>query len=200
MRLDSIASLVAATAALALAGCGGDPSANTTPDTGAGTLEGDAALIALAQKISDTMGGCAKPADAAVESKVVGLENGAIVMLGCSKGAYSSTHRLFAARGPDELEPLSIPDYDMGGWFATNQASMAELDAGNATLTTFRKGADDGRCGSEGSYQWDGKRFVLQELRWQDCSAGDREAPPFPVMWPTQVGAVVDPNGATPEP
>lgn len=200
MRLNSIASLAAAVAALALTGCGGDPAANAVADTGAGTLEGDAALIASAQKISDAMGGCAKAADATVESKVVGLESGAIVMLGCSKGAYSSTHRLFAANGPDQLELLSIPDYDTSGWFSTNQASMAELDAGNATLTTFRKALDDGRCGSEGTYEWDGKRFVLQELRWQDCSAADRKAPPFPVVWPTQVGAVVDPNGATPEP
>lgn len=201
MRLESIASLAAmAAAALALAGCGGDPSANAVAATGAGTLEGDAALIASAQKISDAMGGCTKPADATIESKVVGLENGAIVMLGCSQSAYSSTHRLFAVRSTEQLELLSIVDYATDGWFATNQASMAELDAGNATLTTFRKAADDGACGSEGTYHWDGKRFTLQELRWQDCSAVDRKAPPFPVMWPTQVGAVVDPNGATPEP
>lgn len=199
MRLGSIA-LLAAAATLALAGCGGDPDANAIADSGAGTLEGDAALIASAQKISDAMGGCTKAADATIESKVVGLEASAIVMLGCDQSAFSSTHRLFAVRGTEQLELLSVPDYDVDGWFATTKASMAELDAGNATLTTFRKGAEDGLCGSEGSYHWDGKRFALQEIRWQDCSAADRKAPPFAVMWPTQVGAVVDPNGATPEP
>lgn len=201
MRLGLIAlAAAAAAAALTLSGCGGETEVNPALEAGAGTLEGDAALIALAQKISDSIGGCAKPADATIESKVVGLENGAIVLLGCNQSAFSSTHRLFAVRSAEQLELLSIPDYDTDGWFATNQASMAELDAGNATLTTFRKGADDGLCGSEGTYHWDGKRFALQELRWQDCAAADRKAPPFPVAWPTQVGAVVDPNGATPEP
>lgn len=199
MRLGSITQMTAGIgAALALAGCG-EPDA-ATANTLVGNLEGDAALIASAQTISDVIGGCVKADGAEIESKVVGLQSGAIVMLGCSQGGYASTHRLFAVRGPDKLELLSIPDFGADGWFATTEASMAEIDAGTEMLTTFRKAADDGRCGSEGSYHWDGQRFVLQELRWQDCAAADRKGPPFPVMWPTQVGAVVDPNGATPEP
>lgn len=199
MRLASISQLAAGIgAALALAGCGEPTAATANPLVG--NLEGDAALIASAQTISDTIGGCVKTEDAAVESKVVGLQSGAIVMLGCSQGGYATTHRLFAVRGTDKLELLSIPDFGPEGWFGTTQASMAEIDAGTEMLTTFRKAADDGRCGSEASYHWDGKRFALQELRWQDCTGPDRKGPPFPVMWPTQVGTVVDPNGATPEP
>ncbi|MDP3495132.1 MAG: DUF1176 domain-containing protein [Hyphomonadaceae bacterium] len=199
MRLASISQLAASVgAALALAGCGEPTAATANPLVG--NLEGDAALIATAQRISDAIGGCVKAADAAVESKVVGLQSGAVVMLGCSQGGYATSHRLFAVRGPDTLELLSIPDFGAEGWFATTQANMAEVDAGTEMLTTFSKAAEDGACGSEGSYHWDGKRFVLQELRWQDCTAPDRKGPPFPVMWPTQVGAVVDPNGATPEP
>lgn len=199
MRLGSISQMAAGIgAALTLAGCG-EPDA-ATANTLVGNLEGDAALIASAQAISDAIGGCVKSDGAEIESKVVGLQSGAVVMLGCGKGGYATTHRLFAVRGPDKLELLSIPDFGPDGWFATTQASMAEIDAGTEMLTTFRRAADDGRCGSEGSYHWDGKQFVLQELRWQDCAAADRKGPPFPVMWPTQVGAVVDPNGATPEP
>lgn len=199
MRLGKITLMATAVgAALAIAGCG-EPDA-ATANTLVGNLEGDAALVASAQTISDAIGGCTKPEGAQIESKVVGLQSGAIVMLGCSQGGYATTHRLFAVRGPDKLELLSIPDFGADGWFAMTQANMAEIDAGTEMLTTFRKAADDGTCGSEGSYHWDGQRFVLQELRWQDCVAADRKGPPFPVMWPTQVGAVVDPNGATPEP
>jgi|JI10StandDraft_1071094.scaffolds.fasta_scaffold97883_4 hypothetical protein len=200
MRLGSITLMATGlSAALALAGCGGEPT-DAVAVTSAGTLEGDSALIASAQAASDAIGGCVKPAEAQIESKVVGLQSGAIIMLGCSQNGTENTHRLFAVKDSDVLELLPLPDYSAEGWFATTQASMAELDAGNEMLTTFRKSAEDGSCGAEGSYHWDGKRFVLQELRWQDCTAPDRKGPPFPVVWPTQVGAVVDPNGATPEP
>jgi hypothetical protein len=204
MRLASahkfgVCKLAVSLAALASLGACGDPDAAKINPL-VGNLEGDQTLIASAQTISDAIGGCTKPADAQIESKVVGMQNGAIVMLACSQGSYSTTHRLFAVHTADGLELLTIPDYDAGGWFATDQASMAEIDAGNETLTTFRKSADDGRCGSEGTYHWDGKKFTVQELRSQDCTAPDRKGPPFPVVWPTQVGAVVDPNGATPEP
>lgn len=196
MRLGSITALAAGlSAALALAGCGGEPT-GAAAAISAGSLEGDAALITSAQAISDAIGGCVKPEGAEIESKVVGMQSGAIVMLACN----ANTHRLFAVRASDALELQSLPDYAAEGWVATNQASMAELDAGNEMLTTFRKSSEDGTCGSEGTYHWDGQRFVLQELRWQDCTAPDRKGPPFPVVWPTQVGAVVDPNGATPEP
>jgi hypothetical protein len=39
---------------------------------------------------------------------------------------------------------------------------------------------------------------VLQELRWQDCMS--TTPPPFPIVWPLQQNAVVDPDGATPAP
>jgi hypothetical protein len=201
MRLGSILPLAAAlAAACAATGCGGDPAGGDAAKPAARTLEGDAALIAAAQAISDAVGGCVKPADAALESKVVGLENGAIVMLGCSQHEFASTSRLFAVRGSNSPVLLSIPDYDANGWVARDQASMSELDAGTGVLTTMRKGASNGGCGSEGTYRWDGEHFVLQELRWQACDSPDAKGPPFPVMWPTQQGAAVDPNGATPAP
>ena len=62
-----------------------------------------------------------------------------------------------------------------------------------------KTGGKDG-CGSEGRYQWDGAQFVLQEMRWQSCDDPSLKGPPFPVIWPTQLGAAVDPNGATPAP
>lgn len=198
MRLSSVCKLAASLGALALAGCGEPDAATANPLVG--NLEGDQALIAAAQTISDAIGGCAKPEGATVESKVVGMQTGAIVMLGCNQGSYATTHRLFAVHSAEQLELLTIPDYEAASWFATDQASMAEIDAGNETLTTFRKASDDGTCGTEGTYHWDGKKFTVQELRSQDCATPDRKGPPFPVVWPTQVGAVVDPNGATPEP
>lgn len=199
MRPWKMVAAVVAAPALMLAACGG-PGAPGPQGAGTPAAQGDDALIAAAQAISDAMGGCFKPEDAQVESRVIGLEDGSIVMLACSQGAYSFTHRLFVARGDAGLELLSLPDYDASGWFATDQASMAEIDAGTGVLTTMRKSAGHGGCGSEGRYQWDGVHFALQELRWKDCTAGDMTGPPFPVIWPTQVGAAVDPNGATPAP
>lgn len=184
--------------ALLLAGCGGPDGAAAGEGGAAASLEGDAALIASAQTISDAMGGCVKPDDAKVESKVVGLENGTIIMLGCSVGAYSTTQRLFAVHSGEKPELLSFPDYDTEGWFASDQVSMGEIDAGTGVLSTFRKSAGHGGCGSEGEYEWDGVRFALRELRWQDCSVG--AAPPFPVMWPPQQGGSTDANTATPAP
>lgn len=184
--------------ALLLAGCGGPEGAAATDGTASAALDGDAALIAAAQTISDAVGGCVRPDDAPVDSKVVGLENGAIVMLGCSVGANSTTHRLFAIRTGEKPELLSFPDYDTEGWFASDQVSMAEIDAGTGVLSTFRKSAGHGGCGSEGEYEWDGARFALRELRWNDCAAA--AAPPFPVVWPTQQGASTDADTATPAP
>jgi hypothetical protein len=183
---------------LGLAACGG-PAATPAQSSGA-PLEGDAALIAAAQTISDQLGGCTRPENATVESKVVGLESGPIVLLACSQGEYSYTHRLFAIRAGQRPELISLPDFGANGWFGTDQASMAELDAGTGVLTTFRKGAEHGRCGSEGRYKWDGQRFNLQEMHWQDCATAPDSGPPFPAVWPTQQGVEVDPNGAPPAP
>jgi len=188
--------LMIAGAVTLLASCG--PEEAFAPNAiGAVSLEGDGALITAAQRISDTIGGCEKPADAQLESKVVGLESGSIVMLGCSQGPYGVTHRLFAVAG-EALQLVTLPDYDASGWLATDQASMAEIDAGTGVLTTLRKNAGHAGCGSEGRYQWDGARFVLQELRWQDCTS--TTPPPFPIVWPLQQNAVVDLDGATPAP
>src|SRR5262245_37471754 len=94
-----VALFAAVASGLALAGCGG-AKPDAEPAVKVGTLEGDNALIASAQKVSDVVGGCVRTGNAAAEdqaqSKVVGLEKGAIVMLACSQSAYSYTHRLFA--------------------------------------------------------------------------------------------------------
>jgi len=200
MRRGILLSVATPAMALLLVACGG-PEATGGPAAAAatGTLEGDAGLIAAAQTISDAMGGCVRPDDAQIESKVVGLENGAIVLLGCSQGAYTQTQRVFSARTGEKPELLSFPDYDTGGWFASDQVSAAEIDAGTGVLTTFRKSAGHGGCGSEGNYQWDGIRFALQELRWQDCTVNGAP-PPFPVLWPTQQGSSTDADTATPAP
>jgi len=114
MRAGWIAPMVLG---LALAGCGG--ATNGEPQSGTVPLEGDSALISAAQTISDELGGCVRPANSTIESKVVGLENGAIVLLACSQGEYSYTHRLFAIRAGQKPELVSLPDYDANGWFAS---------------------------------------------------------------------------------
>lgn len=185
---------------LAVAGCGG---ANEGRSGNAATgLEGDSALIASAQTVSDAIGGCIRPANVAstVESKVVSLEKNTIIMLACSQSPYSYTHRLFALRSGEAPQLLTLPDYDATGWYGADQASMAEIDAGTGVLTTLRQGNEKATCGSEGRYQWDGTRFALQEMHWQDCAGPQPNGPPFPTLWPTQVGQDVDPNGATPAP
>ena len=197
MQLARMIALAAAASALLVA-CGGPEAANG-PNAASGALKGDDALIAAAQKVSDVIGGCA-PADATAESKVVGLENGAIVMIACSQGSAFSSHRIFVAQGSSAPKLLSLPDYNASGWFASDLAPMAELDAGTGVLTTLRKAGGKDGCGSEGRYQWDGAQFVLQEMRWQSCDDPRLKGPPFPVIWPTQLGAAVDPNGATPAP
>jgi hypothetical protein len=200
MRLVSLSRAASASAlALAAAACGADPASDANAPA-ARTLEGDAALIAAAQKVSDTIGGCTKPEGETIESKVIGLESGTIVMLGCSKGEFDNTVRLFSARANETPVLISIPDFGVGGWYATDQANMAELDAGTGILTTSRRGVKGGTCGSEGSYKWDGKRFSVQEMHWQSCDDPDAKGPPFPIIWPTQQNLVVDPNGATPAP
>jgi urea transport system substrate-binding protein len=45
-----------------------------------------------------------------------------------------------------------------------------------------------------------GAKFVAEEVRWKACADNDMTGPPFPVIWPTQQGVAVDPNGATPAP
>ncbi len=121
-------------------------------------------------------------------------------MLACSQSPYSYTHRLFLTRSGQAPQLLTLPDFGASGWYGTDQASMAELDAGTGVLTTLHQGNDKATCGSEGRYQWDGARFALQEMHWQDCSGPQPNGPPFPTLWPTQVGQEVDPNGATPAP
>lgn len=195
MRITLIAAPLAF--GLALAGCGASTPAAAPLNVG--SLEGDAALIASAQTISDAVGGCTRTAAPRIESKVIGLEAGAIVMLACNEGEFSYTHRLFSIRAGKAPELLLLPDYD-GGWYATDQASMSELDAGTGVLTTLRKDGGKDTCGSEGRYQWGGAHFTVQEMHWQDCANSQLTGPPFPVVWPTQVGAAVDPNGATPAP
>ena len=199
MRLTKMIATATLAPMLFLAACGG-PDAATAPTAGTPALAGDDALIATTTKISDAIGGCLRPTDAEVESKVVSLETGSIVMLACNKDANSYTQRLFAVRGSEAPQLLTLPDYDSTGWFASDKASTAELDAGTGVLTTLRQSANSSGCGSEGRYQWDGAHFVLQELRWQECGDPDIKGPPFPVIWPTQQGASTAPNTATPAP
>lgn len=191
--------VAAPAAVLMLAACGGPDAARTGTDGASGALEGDAALIAAAQTISNTVGGCPQSAESEAASKVVGLESGAIVMLGCGRGDGSATHRIFAAHSGRSPQLLSFPDYTAEGWFATTEVSTAELDAGTGVLTTFRRAAEHGACGSEGEYEWDGARFVMRELRWQACGAGNAP-PPFPIIWPTQQGSTTAADTATPAP
>jgi hypothetical protein len=185
---------------MAAACSGAKTNSAAAPAAGAQALEGDQKIIAAAQQISDAVGGCQSSASDRNTSRVVSLETGVIVMLACGQGAYAFTNRLFVVRAGGAPELLSVPDYDTTGWFSTNQVNMPELDAGSGVLTTFRKNASDGHCGSEGRYQWDGLHFALQELQWRDCKDSASGGPPFPVIWPAQTLNEVDPNGATPEP
>ncbi len=185
-------------AAAIAAGCGAaDP---TVKQATGRPLEGDATLIAAAQKLSDAVGGCGKLGETPPQSKVVGLDKASIVMLACNQSSYAYTYRLFAVRAGQAPVLLSVPDYDATGWFASDQAAMAEIDAGAGVLTPSRRNSDKGECGSEGRYQWDGAHFTVQEMHYQDCAAKTKSGPPFPVIWPVQTGGELDPNGPTPAP
>ena len=196
MHLGRTAPIIVA-AAIA-AGCGAsDPTAK--PASGR-PLEGDATLVAAAQKLSDAIGGCGKLGETPPPSKVVGLDKASIVMLACTQSSFAYTYRLFAVHAGQAPMLLSLPDYDATGWFASDQASMAEIDAGTAVLTTSRRNSEKGQCGSEARYQWDGAHFTVQEMHFQDCATPSKPGPPFPVIWPVPAGGELDPNGPTPAP
>ncbi len=180
------------------AACGDSPGA-TRPPTG--TPELDAPLITAAQQLSDALGGCVRvPGAEAPETGIVSLENASIVMIGCSQSEFAFTSRLFVMSSGGQPALLTIPDYDAGGWFATDQPSLPEIDAGAGVLTTYRTVGGNDVCGSEGRYSWDGKRFVLEEMRWRACDSANQNGPPYPVIWPTQNAQAVVPDETTPAP
>ncbi|MBI1358890.1 MAG: DUF1176 domain-containing protein [Alphaproteobacteria bacterium] len=186
-----------------LAGCdgkNGDKAADSATAGPAADSVADTASITAAQKISDAIGGCEMPANATHKSRVVALEKNRIVLLACSQGAYSYTDRLFAVDAKGGARLLSLPDFGADGWFASDQASMAELDAGTGVLTTERKIDGKDACGSEGRYQWSGVRFDLQELRFQACDDSSTQGPPFPVIWPAPSVAGADLTNSAPAP
>jgi hypothetical protein len=189
---------VLACLAAGLSSCSGKASdkANAAP---AG-LTPDQASIAQAQKISDIIGGCSQAAaGAGHQTKVITLEKSRIVMLSCSQSDMFYTDRLFLV-GASDVQLLALPDYESSGWFSTDQASMAELDAGTGVLTTQRMTGGKEACGSEGRYQWTGARFDLEEMRWQACGDKNVKAPPFPLIWPATQAASADLSNSAPAP
>jgi hypothetical protein len=186
------------TLAALCASCGGDIDTNAPPT---GTPELDAPLIATAQQLSDALGGCTRIEGAEPpETKVVSLESASIVMIGCSQSEYAYTSRLFLMGNGGQAQLLTVPDYDADGWFATDQPSLPEIDAGSGTLTTYRTEGDNDVCGAEGLYAWNGKRFVVEEMRWRACDSANQNGPPYPVIWPTQNAPAVVPDDTTPAP
>lgn len=148
-------------------------------------LAANSPLIQVAEQSNEAIGGCIRPADAPRNAQLIDLGEVMLAQVSCSLGAYSFTDRLFILRDGEAPELVTLPDYDASGWFATDQISMPEIDAGARIITTYRKSAGHGGCGSEGRYKWDGVRFVLEELRWRDCSSPDAaNGPPYPVVWP----------------
>lgn len=193
-----IALLASAVLALGLAACG--PKAPTPAPAAPADASSDAGLIAAAQTLSDSIGGCPHPTDTTRESKVVTLEAAKIIMLTCGQAEFAFSDRLFTTREDGSLRLLSLPDYEGEGWYATDQVAMAELDAGAGVLTTRRKARKEDTCGSEGRYQWTGQRFIVQEMRWQSCDEPAPEGAPFPVIWPAMPANSVDPSASTPAP
>jgi hypothetical protein len=141
-------------------------------------------MIAAAERLNSLIGGCYRPPEAPSQPQLHALDGATLVMVSCSVGAYSFTDRLFLFRNGEPAELVALPDYD-GAWIAADQASLADLDADAGVLTTHRKSAGHGGCGSEGRYEWDGFRFTLAELRWRDCESDEVSlGPPYPVIWP----------------
>jgi hypothetical protein len=187
-----------------LSGCGNKSNGTATVAIGVApgqpaNLPIDQSWINAAQTASDAIGGCAMSQNPSHVSRVVTLEKNKIVLLACNQSPYAYTDRLFVVSGAS-LRLLSLPDYDAAGWFAGDQAGMAELDAGTAVLTTSRKVDDKDNCGSEGRYLWEGTRFDLQELRWQACDEKNAGPPPFPVIWPAVVTPGADLSNSAPGP
>ncbi|MBI1341217.1 DUF1176 domain-containing protein [bacterium] len=176
-------------AAVGLAACEDPPPPRATQAAAslaeAPALTGNATIIAAAQAISNGLGGCERPADAVSNTQLLDLGDFTLVQLSCSLGASSFTDRLFIVRDGQPPELVTVPDFDGSGWFATDQLAMAEVDAGARVITTYRKDAGHGGCGSEGRYKWTGARFTLEEMRWRSCDAPDvTNGPPYPLVWP----------------
>lgn len=190
---------VAATFVLLLAACGqsSDDGPAAAPAT---ALEGDASLIAAAQTVSDALGDCGPSKDPDHISRVVSLSDATIVLIACGDTDIAYTDRLFAVKPGQAPRLLALPDYGPSGWFASHQVGMAELDAGTGVLTTLRQDSATASCGSEARYQWNGQDFAIEELGWISCATGSASGPPYPLIWPPQIGSTVDPETATPAP
>ncbi len=186
-------------AALLIAACG-ESGAGRTGAIATPALEGDDVIVAAAQTLSDSVGGCAPAADLRREARVVSLSDAVIVFVPCEEAGAMYSDRLFATANGQAPRLLALPDYGPSGWYAAYTVGMAELDAGSGVLTTLRSDGPNAACGSEGRYLWNGQTFAVDEIAWRGCDSGAGSGPPYPLIWPPQISSTVDPETATPAP
>lgn len=138
-----------------------------------------------AVSLADALAGCSTEAAAPKEYTLEPSVR--LIQVPCAQGAYQESFRFFVLRaGETKPELLAFVDFDGGRFVAATEAVSPEFDAASRTLTTFTKAAGHGGCGSKASYEWDGVRFALREIRARGCAdlPPDPEPGDFPVVWP----------------
>ncbi|HQT45628.1 MAG TPA: DUF1176 domain-containing protein [Acidocella sp.] len=110
----------------------------------------------------------------------------ALVLIPCIEGAYQGSYVGFIAGRADRTQAelkLSTP---MKGNDASDQSTTmlteADFDPKTGMLSMFAKGRGLGDCGEAASWIWEGTRFVLSSLTYQD-NCGGVMAGDWPVLF-----------------
>jgi hypothetical protein len=133
-----------------------------------------ASVSAVLRKQMEKAAGCDEEAaefDKDSEVQTFALGGGAtLALLPCGSGAYNINSVPFVVRGGK----ATVADIDYSG-DGSGEAAMltnAWWDDKKSVLSTHAKGRGIGDCGESATYVWNGKSFVLVELRSMDACRG----------------------------
>ncbi|ATY33246.1 DUF1176 domain-containing protein [Sphingomonas psychrotolerans] len=144
------------------------PAAPTVPRVPALRASGAPATVSAAlRQQMEKRSGCdesATESDAADKVQTFALGGGAtLALLPCGSGAYNINSAPFVLRGGKAA--VADIDYSGDGSGEAPMLTNAWWDAKTSMLSTHAKGRGIGDCGESANYVWDGKGFVLIELR-----------------------------------
>jgi hypothetical protein len=131
-----------------------------------------ATVSAALRKQMEKGAGCdATESASAGDVQTFALGGGAtLALLPCDSGAYNINSVPFVVRG-GKVAVANI-DYSGDGSGEAPMLTNAWWDAKTSMLSTHAKGRGIGDCGESANYVWNGKSFVLVELRSMDACRG----------------------------
>jgi len=144
------------------------PAAPAAPRVPALRASGAPATVSVElRKQMEKSSGCDETAtgsDAADKVQTFALGGGAtLALLPCGSGAYNINSVPFIVRGGKAA--VADIDYSGDGSGEAPMLTNAWWDAKASVLSTHAKGRGIGDCGESASYVWNGKSFVLIEMR-----------------------------------